>query len=49
MLLRQGEIKTYTVGENAVVEFAEAGSYEVGVYDNRRCDAGTPRPPLNAM
>ncbi len=27
------EVKTYTVGEDAVVEFAEAGNYEVGVYD----------------
>lgn len=28
-----GEVKTYTVGENAVVEFAEAGNYEVSVYN----------------
>ena len=27
------DIKTYTVGENAVVEFAEAGNYEVSVYN----------------
>lgn len=26
------ELKAYTVGEDAVVEFAEAGSYEVGVF-----------------
>ncbi len=28
-----GEVKTYTVGEDAVVEFAEAGNYEVSVYN----------------
>ena len=31
--METSEIKTYTVGENAVVEFAETGNYEVSVYN----------------
>ena len=42
------EVKTYTVGENAVVEFAEAGSYEVGVYDTAGVMQARKAATLNA-
>ena len=42
------EIKTYTVGENAVVEFAEAGSYEVSVYNTAGVAQARKAAQLNA-
>ena len=43
-----GEIKTYTVGENAVVEFAEAGNYEVSVYTTAGVAQARKAAQLNA-
>ncbi len=42
------EVKTYTVGENAVVEFAEAGNYEVSVYTTAGVAQARKAAQLNA-
>lgn len=42
------ELKTYTVGEDAVVEFAEAGAYEVSVYTTAGQQVARKAANLNA-
>lgn len=42
------EMKAYTVGEDAVVEFAEAGAYEVSVYTTAGEQVARKAAQLNA-